>query len=466
MKTKNYVVRFLAAFAFVLALPLAGAAEDRPFTVVFDSATLPADAAAIVQSAGARIINQIPEVGMMKVEGPASLLDSLGSMPSIQAISPSIFFELPPNPNADVSFEATFDTSAAFLYHVFQWDIKQVTNDGESFNIWPGSPQTVVAVLDTGINTQHEALIANLQGGRNFVPDGPGGIVDPNDIEDRHGHGSHCASAVAGHGLILGVGPNLGLRAYRVLNANGSGASDWIIGGMIAAANDGVDVISMSIGGYDPIAGGTWTDPATGVVYKLKGLADFLAWKRAAQYVAARGVVLVMAAANDAANISNPKTITNMLNEQLGQYGYSFRGASREIGTIPGVLTISATGPDQSPASYTNYGPGAIDLSAPGGDAPRYPDMEPTPWFYDLCFGAFIGGPYNYAFMAGTSMATPKTAAIAALIIDYAKAMGETLNPAQVVSRLQQSAIDLGKPGYDMFYGHGMVNAVSALTRR
>ena len=63
-------------------------------------------------------------------------------------------------------------------------------------------------------------------------------------------------------------------------------------------------------------------------------------------------------------------------------------------------------------------------------------------------------------------MATPKAAAVAALIIDYAKSMGKTLNPAQVVTRLQQSSIDLGKKGYDMWYSYGMVNAVSALTHK
>lgn len=466
MKTKAWLcVSFF--LAIVLVLPGVAAAQGRYFTVVFKSATLPANAAAIVQGAGARIISEIPEIGMMKVEGPASLLDTLGALPSIQAINPSLIFRLPPEPQAEAAFGATFDTSAAFLYNAYQWDIKQVTNDGASFNMWPGRHQTVVAIVDTGINSTHQDLVPNLLGGRNFVPDGPGGTVVPTDFEDKHGHGSHCAGAAAGHGLILGVGPNLGLRAYRVLTAQGWGYTDWIVGGMIAAANDRVDVISMSLAGYDVISGYTWTDPDTGTVYKMKDVADFLAWKRAAKYVVSKGVVLVTAAANDATNISNPSAITELLNYDYGPYGYYFWGASREVpGTLPGALTISATGPDKSPASYTNYGPGAIDISAPGGDYQRYPDMTPTPWYYDMCLSAYIGGPNYYIWMAGTSMATPKVAAVAALVIDYAKAMGKTLSPAQVVTRLQQSAIDLGKKGYDMFYGYGMINAVSALLRK
>ena len=125
---------------------------------------------------------------------------------------------------------------------------------------------------------------------------------------------------------------------------------------MVAAANDCVDVISMSIGGYNGIAGYTWTDPDTGTAYKMKDVADFIAWKRAAQYVASKGVVLVVAAGNQATNVAKPAAITDMLNAWLGPDGYYFWGASREVpGTLPGVLTISATGPADRPASYTNY---------------------------------------------------------------------------------------------------------------
>jgi subtilisin family serine protease len=451
-----------------LALPAAAGAQHHHLTVIFKSSTLPPNAAAVIKAAGARIISVVPEIGMMKVEGPASLIARLGALPSVQAVGPTMTFKLPAEPRSEAMLPAAFDTSGATYYNQFQWDIKKVTNDGESFNLWPGRHSTVVAVVDTGINTQHEALMGNLLGGRNFVPDDPydpGSTVDPTSIEDLNGHGSHCAGAVAGNGPILGVGPRLALRAYRVLTADGWGATDWIVGGMVAAANDGVDVISMSIGGYDGIAGYTWTDPVTGTVYRLKDVADFIAWKRAAQYVASKGVVLVVAAGNQATNVAKPAAITDMLNAWLGPDGYYFWGASREVpGTVPGVLTISATGPADRPASYTNYGSGAIDVSAPGGDFERYPSVAPTPWWWDMCLSADMGDPDAYIWMAGTSMATPKVAAVAALIIDQAKARGQRLTPAQVVTRVQQSTVDYGKSGYDMCYGYGMVNAVSALT--
>jgi subtilisin family serine protease len=314
-----------------------------------------------------------------------------------------------------------------------------------------------VAVLDSGINTQHPDLAANLLGGRNFVADGPGGAVIANDIEDRHGHGSHIAGAIAGNGLIYGVGPKLGLRVYRVLGATNTGPSTGIIAAMVAAANDGVDVLSMSIVGFNSVSGGFWTAP-DGTVYRYRNLASTLAYARAVRYAISKGAVVVVGAGNSALDIANPSVVTAYLNSTFGSNGLHLIGAARtDPSGTTGTVTVSATARSQAPASYTNYGAGVIKVAAPGGE------------FTDGTLSAFRAdgsGVAKYAFMFGTSMATPKVSAVAALIIDQAKARGEKLTPAQVVTRLQQSAIDLGISGYDAFYGHGIVNAVSALTMR
>jgi subtilisin family serine protease len=320
---------------------------------------------------------------------------------------------------------------------------------------------TVVGIVDTGVSTQHLALNANLLGGQNFVNDGPGGTVVATDIEDKNGHGSHVAGAIAGNGRILGVGPDLGFRAYRVFGATGGASTVRLISAIVAATNDGVDVISMSIGGYDGIAKYIWTDPETEISYRGKDVADFVAYRRAVSYALAHGILVVAAAGNEGINIANPRSVTDYLNAAYGEYGYAFQGASRKVpGTLPGVLTVSATGPDKSLASYSNYGPGAIDVAAPGGDSQRYPAPD---WFTDLCLGAYKDG--GYVWMAGTSMATPKVSAVAALIIDQAKTAGVTLTPQQVVAKVQQTAVDLGKPGVDPFFGKGFVSAYNAVTK-
>lgn len=451
-----------AVLVLMLALSLTAVASsatpERLFTVVFKNAALPADATAIVEKAGGTVIATIPELGAMTVSGTPANLFGLNNHAAIAAASPQIEFQLNPVQVVPADLSGV-NPAAADLYNIYQWDIKQVTNDGASWNLSTGSHRTVVGIIDTGASTQHPALKANLLGGRNFTPDGPGGTVNPDDIEDRHGHGSHVAGNIAGNGRILGIGPDLGFRAYRVFGATGGSPSARIAQAMLAAVNDGVDVISMSLGGFDSIARYIWTDPATGEKFVGKDLADTLLYKRAVQYAVSKGIVVVAAAGNDTVNITNPVEVTAFLNATYGALGYSFQGASREVpGTLPGVVTVSATGPDTSLASYSNYGVGAIDLSAPGGDFQRWPVGD---WYVDMNLSAYKG--MGYVFMAGTSMATPKVSAVAALLIDQAKAGGQKLTPAQVVSQLQQTSVDNGKKGYDGAYGYGMVNAYSAL---
>lgn len=461
---------FAAVLVFAVALGVLGvgaaplkAAGVHRFTVVFKADTLPANAGDIVQAAGGQVVSSVPEVGMMVVSGPPALLDRLGADQAVLAVSPTLEFRLDPAKVVQAGDEiSSVNPSQADLYNRYQWDIKQVTNNGTSWSLSTGSHNTVVGIVDTGANPNHPALKANFLGGRNFVPAGANGdpteTGDPNDYVDRHGHGSHVAGTIAGNGRILGVGPDLGFRAYRVFGATGGAATDWIVSGMVAAVRDGVDVISMSLGGFDTMAHWYWTAP-DGTVYRGKDVADFLAWRRAVEFAVKNGVVVVAAAGNDAIDIRNPKTVTAFLNDAYGPEGYFFQGASREVpGTLAGVVGVSATGPDYSLASYSNYGAGAIDVSAPGGDFQRYPAPD---YYLDMCLSAYRTS--GYAWMAGTSMATPKASAVAALIIDQAKVGGKPLKPAQVVTRLEQTANDLGKPGYDAFYGHGQVNACNAL---
>lgn len=83
-----------------------------------------------------------------------------------------------------------------------------------------------------------------------------------------------------------------------------------------------------------------------------------------------------------------------------------------------------------------------------------------------MCYSAYMdfGDGYDYyAWMEGTSMATPKVSAVAALIIDQAKSMGERLTPAQVTARLEQTAIDIGKVGVDAYFGRGFTSAYYGL---
>ncbi|MFC4768302.1 S8 family serine peptidase [Effusibacillus consociatus] len=84
---------------------------------------------------------------------------------------------------------------------------------------------------------------ADEAGSKTFVP-------GTTNAWDQNGHGTHVAGSIAGSGKVLGVGPNLKVRAYRVFGATGGAKQSWITDTIVSAANDGVEVVNMSLGGW------------------------------------------------------------------------------------------------------------------------------------------------------------------------------------------------------------------------
>jgi len=106
-----------------------------------------------------------------------------------------------------------------------------------------------VAILDTGIDYEHEELDDNYVGGYDFVFDD----TDPFD-DSYNSHGTHVAGIVAAeqNGIgVVGVAPEVDLFAVKVLDGAGFGTVDWIIAGIELAVRNGSDVINLSIEGPD-----------------------------------------------------------------------------------------------------------------------------------------------------------------------------------------------------------------------
>jgi len=467
------VLLVVLAVVLTWCVPVAaGGAEagpERLYTVVFTGPELPADAAEVIAAAGGEVVLAVPEVGMVQAKAPGGFVGRVLASPGVLTAGPSVALSLD-LPAVEVA-ETEGIVGPADLYNRYQWDIKRVTRNGASFGLGTGSHDVVVGVLDTGCYP-HPDLARNLLGGRNLIPalgfgNDPTETGDPSDYLDRHGHGTHCAGTIAANGRCLGVGPDLGVRAYRVLTREGSGYTAWIVAGMVAAVDDGCRVLSMSLGGYCVRGQVWWTDPETGVTHKLgNDIPDLWAYRRAVEYAVRHGALVVAAAGNDAWNCTRQHEVTERLNEEYGPLGYTIVGASLEVpGGVAGVVTVSATGPDDLLSSYSNYGPSFIDLAAPGGDFKLYPQPG---WWYDMCLNcyarvnpdgsAFVG----WAWMAGTSMATPKVAGVAALVA----AAHPDYDPARVRRVLFTTAEDIGKKGADWFYGYGLVDAYAALGGR
>jgi subtilisin family serine protease len=272
---------------------------------------------------------------------------------------------------------------------------------------------TTVAVLDTGVDQTHPDLADREVGERNFSGSA--------DSVDHYGHGTHVASIIAGTGAksggkFKGVAYGARILDVKVLKDNGSGADSGIIAGMQWAAEQGADIVNMSLGGYDSPE----VDPLEEAVNSLSD-----------RY----GTLFVIAAGNSGPNA----------------------GTIGSPGSADAALTVGAVDRNNKIADFSSRGPrdggGVIkpDLTAPGVDivAARHADGRIGPPVVD-----------GYTSLSGTSMATPHVAGAAALLAQqYPALTGE-----QLKARLTASSTPTA--GLSPFQqGAGRVDSAKALTQ-
>ncbi|HSE18108.1 MAG TPA: Ig-like domain-containing protein [Pyrinomonadaceae bacterium] len=331
------------------------------------------------------------------------------------------------------------------------WDISQ--GDG-----------VLVAVVDTGLDYNHEDIAANvwsndgevgLDGNgndkrSNGIDDDGNGLIDDwrgwdfvtidgnpadNDPMDNHGHGTHVSgtiAAVGNNGLgVIGVAPHAKIMAVKGLDANGSGSIEDLSNGIIYAADKGASVINLSWGGFGPT-------PQT--------LIDAISYAHDV-----KGAVVVAAAGNN--------------NFDVGTQVNGFYPAC-----IRDVVAVAAVNHLDAKASFSNFG-AKIDVTAPGGG-----DTDPTGLLIQpdrsilslkssaagssmTSSGQLVVGT-KYLRQAGTSMASPHVAGVAALI----RAQHPEFSPEQVRQVLRSGANDIGATGFDTQFGYGRLNASGSVT--
>ena len=258
-----------------------------------------------------------------------------------------------------------------------------------------------VAVLDTGIDYTHPDLKANYIGGYDFVN-------KDNDPMDDHSHGTHVAGTVvaASNGIgLLGAAPQAKIYAVKVADKSGYCSYSNIIAGINWAVNNNANVITMSLGG-------------TSSSSTLQSACD-------SAY--SKGVVLVGAAGNSGGSVIYPAAYSS-------------------------VIAVSAIDSNNKITTWSCYG-SQVEFAAPGVS------IKST-----MPKGL-------YGTKSGTSMATPHVAGAVALLMStnvactsYDTNKNGKWDPAEVRSRLQKTAIDLGSKGKDNYYGYGLVNANAAVS--
>ena len=315
-------------------------------------------------TAGGQVLGYSASLNAFRVRlsGVRSLrqsLDELRRNPQIAYVEPNVRMEALKKSNPSGAIVAN-DPFYSQQYALGKMQVSQ------AWNLWSPISQTVVAILDTGVDAGHPDLTNAIYRDANRNVIGYNFTVGNSDTTDGNGHGTFCAGEIAaqannGIGVAGVAGPNsfmasgtenpIKIMPIKVLAADGSGYLSWVCDGITWAVDHGAKVISLSLGA-----------PSSSQTLDT-----------AVSYANARGCLVVAAAGNNGVSTKFYPAAT------------------------PGVLSVGATNSGDRLTSFSNYGDW-VKIAAPGE-------------------GILSTLPSNqYGNGSGTSMACPLVAAAAAVL--------------------------------------------------
>lgn len=391
-----------------------------------------------------------------------------------------------------------------------QWDMSIINaSDTGSYPKATGAG-VKVGMIDSGVDFDHPDIAPNLDVDLScsfIFDDTP--TADPTEIangdcsnkaavQDLDGHGTHTASIVAApiNGIgIAGVAPEATIVALKACTIEGYCFADSVAAALRYAGDVQLDVVNLSL----------FADP---YLYYCKSEAEqrsiLKELESAARYAQQRGVTIVASAGNEQADLQHPGLDTTSPDWPLGteEERYVKNNCRVAPAELPGVITVSATGPIGYPgydlwiADYSSVGMSRVDVTAPGGDY-----FQATGTAQDAILGAitstslsgtwdlfeFFNGFYpgitvmdqgaRYVYLNGTSMSAPHAAGVAALVSQ----MHPNWSPGAIKAAVQRSAQHLdcptdweplgpgderercyGNGGRTSFFGHGIIDASAA----
>lgn len=425
----------LSVLALALCIPPADADQ-----YLLDAGKWRSQHTAAVQAAGGTLVYAHGPTGLaMALSDNPNFLQRVKQAASFQFAAADVFVDWDQPP-----LVKTVVTPGDETFFPLQWNMVAM----EAPAAWAAGCDGTgarVAVIDGGLYHLHPDIAPNLDAAcsASFVP--------PHPFTTDTGtfwHGTHVAGIIVGadNGFgVIGVAPGATLMHLKALHG-GSGSFGAVIGAILFAADPAsfgpgctqrADIINMSL---------------AAVFFKssFPGFVSVVA--KAVNFAGSKGVLVISAAANNGLDLGRFADLT-VVPAQSGS-----------------GLAISATGPVNFAgggtnfrriASYTNYGEDLVTLAAPGGDFTLFPV---GPWFLDMvlstCRGTSTPPVFSFCFAAGTSMASPAAAGVAALI----KGANPGISKGALKAKLKNTADDEGKVGKDEFYGHGFVNARRACT--
>ncbi|HUH96626.1 MAG TPA: S8 family serine peptidase [Anaerolineales bacterium] len=480
---------------------------------------------------GATVVEELRQANTLVVSAPNDLRSQLAASSHVQSVgTDGIRYLIQPQLAQEMGFKASpsldrqdlgfggkiskVKPDPAFSLPGLMWDFSRI-GAPQAWKVNAGDPSVLVGVADTGLDYTHSELASQVVDVEDFTTteDPPlcstyFGYSDSDfatmfggpATTDWNGHGSwiggNIAAAMDGVG-INGIAPNVKLVALKISQWCGYAYDSSILDAFYYAADHGIDVVSISFGGYLDR-----TDPDQDAIYQ-----DYV---NAVAYARSKGTVIVAAAGNEHLRIGAGGQVLN--HGPLTTPGTApsdfvdYFGLWETPGGIPGVVDVSATGDVVNPPSrncdpgtigspadseatckpksdahqpfgvgrqnqlayYSNYGP-RIDVAAPGGarkfnlptwdrggtEGFPYVSTDGTNSWEDFSITSnwaleipcFINiGPQFYAnecytSIQGTSMATPHASAVLALIASSNPKARH--HPALLIGILKASALNV-----------------------
>ena len=389
-----------------------------------------------IEAAGFDIQNKLADGDVLVVSGPDDNTDVLNAIRGVSRAIPDFAIEREEPVALETYPEGSHDDAQ---FWELQWD-KHVTDVEPALDVATGAG-TSIAILDTGIDETHPDL-QNL----NVADSGVvyGGEIHPH-TGDINGHGTHVGGIAAATGSVgvIGTAPDAELISLRVFTTEDEEQddfwSDLLLAIDHAATELGVDALNMSIGTVDTLDGPVNAGGIRGVTEPVM------------QHATRLGTVIVGSAGNHGESL------------QIG-------GAWTLPNSLAGVMSISATAPNDTLSFYSNYGTNEIDVGAPGGG---YETLEKTleedptvvdwPFPSNLVLNAYydpVDDVSLWAWLAGTSMAAPQVAGLVCLVRELAP--GASANHVeQSIKHGAEGVRGRGSPEF----GAGRINALHTVER-